>query len=271
MAIKDILLHVDTSPASDSRVTLGLNLARRLRANLTGLFVVPSPDLFIPPDSSAGAVAIATAIASMQEAADALGARFTAMLEADQLRGGWLRLMGSPVELISRHARAADLVILGQRDPANITVLETPEDVILTCGRPVLVVPYKGAFDGVGAQVVVAWNGSREACRAAHDALELVSREATVALVSVDPDEDLTEHSGEIVQHFAHHGLRAEPHTLETDGAGAAEMLLTHAENLGSDLIVMGAYGHSRIRELVLGGMTQDVLRRMNRPVLMAH
>jgi nucleotide-binding universal stress UspA family protein len=271
MGIKHILIHIDSGSGSDVRVTLALQLARRLQAYVTGLFVVPSPDLMIPPDSGGGAAAIATAIAAMEEAADAIGGRFLAMLEADQLMGEWIRLTGSPVMLVTRHAAAADLVILGQHDPLHSAILEMPEDIILSCGRPVLMVPHTGQFERVGEQVVIAWNGSREAVRALHDALPLMDRSRAVAIVSVNPKEEATEVGDQLVRHLARRGLNAEAETVRNKELAAADAVLRRAASSGSDLIVMGAYGHSRLREMILGGMTQEMLRRMDRPVLMAH
>jgi nucleotide-binding universal stress UspA family protein len=270
MQIKDILVHVDSSPANDARVLLALHLARRLQAHLTGLFVIPSPDLFIPPDDPAGAMTIATAFSSLQEAAVTLREQFLAMLQADQARGRWIRVTGSPSVLITRAASAADLVILGQPDPAGPTILESPADVIVGCGRPVLLVPYEGQFLEIGRHIVVAWNGSREATRAVHDALPLMEMSNDVAVVSVNPNDELKEMGSDLVHHLTHHGVNAVAEMIEEKETKATDAVLARAASFGSDLIVMGAYSHSRLRELILGGMTQDMLRRMTRPVLMA-
>ena len=153
-------------------------------------------------------------------------------------------------------------------DPAEV------EDVILGCGRPVLMVPYAGHFEQVGSTVLVAWNDSREATRALHDSLSLMATTSTLTVMTVIRnvgEEQDDESRGELVRHLARHGLTARSETSVAQEVDTAGVVLSRAADLTADLLVMGAYGHSRLRETILGGMTRDILEHMTVPVLMAH
>ena len=168
-----------------------------------------------------------------------------------------------------------DLVILGQRVPDHDTGLYRPEDVMLSCSRPVLVVPYAGRRpDRLGENVLVAWNGTREAGRAVQEALPLMSVSSVVTVLLVDPEEDVDiDLAEDLVAHLGRHGLHAKTQVIRHDLAALAvsDTILTQVSELDADLLVMGAYSHSRFREIILGGVTRDILRDMNVPVLMAH
>ena len=271
LSIKDILIHVDTAPAYGRRLRLAIALAQRCDAALIGGYVLPSPDIVTLASDGTTAVALAAYLASLEEEAAAAEDRFRAMLSEEGLRGEWRKGRGSVAACMADWARAADLVVLGQEDPDVAVALDAPEDVILSCGRPVLVVPYAGEFDRIGEQALVAWNASREATRAVHDALPLLAMSKAVTILAVDPDDDERERGEELVRHLARHGLQAAAETKESRERAVADVLLSEAKALGCDLIVMGAYGHSRLRETILGGVTRDMLRRMTLPVLMTH
>jgi nucleotide-binding universal stress UspA family protein len=166
-------------------------------------------------------------------------------------------------------------VILGQRIPDHSTGLYRPEDVILSCSRPVLVVPYAGRRpDRLGDNVLVAWNGSREAGRAVQEALPLMSTSSVVTVLLVNPEEDADiDLAEDLVAHLERHGLHAKMQVIRHDltTLAVSDTILTQVSELDADLLVMGAYSHSRFREVILGGVTRDILRDMNLPVLMAH
>jgi nucleotide-binding universal stress UspA family protein len=248
MSISDILVYADPSPASGERLDLAFRLARRFRAYLLG--VVP-------------------------EDATAVGDRFATMLRQEALEGDWQAAIGLAASWVTRRAQAADLVVLGQRVPDHSTGLDAPEDVILACSRPVLVVPFAGRrLDRIGENVLVAWNGSREAGRAVQDALPLLAMSGAVTVLLVDPEEDADiEVAEDLVAHLGRHGLRAKTQLIrhELATASVADTLLAQVARLDADLLIMGAYGHSRLREMILGGVTRNILRSMNVPVLMAH
>ena len=271
MSIKDILVHVDPSPACDQRISFAMSLAHRFGAFLTGVFVLPTLVMPMPPNNSAAAVAISKYLSDLEEGAIATGKEFVSRLRNDGLDGAWHLTRGGAAFSIARYARPVDLVVVGQDDPGFSGVLSTPADVVLTCGLPVLVVPYAGRFDRVGENAVIAWNGSRECARAVHDAIPLLEPQKKVKVICINPAPDDETTRGHLVSHLMRQGFDAGAETHSTKELSPGALLLSRVADIGSDLVVMGAYGHSRLRETVLGGTTRKMLRRMTVPVLMAH
>jgi nucleotide-binding universal stress UspA family protein len=176
------------------------------------------------------------------------------------------------------HARYADLTILGQLDPTADAMAMTrprPERVALAGGRPILVIPYAGQYETVGRRVLVGWDASREATRAVADAMPLLAAAETVSVLAIDPQERSSAHGAmpgaDISLHLARHGVKAAVERTVSAGVPPGDVLLSRAADLGADLLVIGAYGHSRARELLLGGVTRTVLQSMTLPVLMSH
>ncbi len=192
------------------------------------------------------------------------------------VEAGWRAVEGAPLTTALREVREADLVVAGQYDPADpdsFVATRFLETLVLDSGRPVLVIPYAGKFDVPGARAMVAWNGSREATRALHDAMPLIAGGAARVLCAQGagprPDASLPGHA---VAALASHGVQADvEHCQEGSDLAIGEMLLSRAADFGADLVVMGAYGRGRLRELVLGGVTRTMLDSMTLPVLMSH
>jgi nucleotide-binding universal stress UspA family protein len=191
-------------------------------------------------------------------------------------RTEWRVVEGHPLDVVKVHARYADLIVVGQgRDlgGASADLSSLPADLVLAAGRPVLAVPRYGEFPRVGTEVLVAWDASREATRAVHDALPLLRRAEKVTVLSIDPEDTGSPRiaGGDIALHLARHGVRVQ--TAAQSGADIAvgDLLLSYSADHGVDLIVMGAYGHTRLRELILGGATRQVLQSMTAPVFMSH
>jgi nucleotide-binding universal stress UspA family protein len=172
---------------------------------------------------------------------------------------------------VATHCNTADLVIAAQYQEGVPASGYSPDELVLGCGRPVLVVPTAGAVAPVGRKVVIAWNGAREAARAAFDSLPLLAPDGEMHLVAVDSprgDASITAMSHAL----ARRGVTAQARsTTRSEGRGVAEEMLKLCAEVGADLLVMGCYGHSRLRETVFGGATSRVLRDMTLPVLMAH
>lgn len=285
MAFRDILVHLDSSPRSAVRLEMAAGLARRSGAALTGLCVVdiPSAEFFYGaamPLAAGGAERVVDQIrAEAIAAAEPVQAAFQALLNRDGLDGGWRLVEGNLPATVALHARYADLTVLGQVNPyehrdglgGEAVVVTT----VMTSGRPVLVVPFAGSFPALGERVLVAWNASREAARAVNDALPLLRSASLVTVLAVNPRHGINGHgdvpAADIALHLARHGVRAEAaHTVAKD-IPEGEALLSYAADIGADLIVCGAYGHSRARELVFGGVTRTLLGEMTVPVFMSH
>jgi nucleotide-binding universal stress UspA family protein len=172
---------------------------------------------------------------------------------------------------ISRLARYFDATVLQQPDPAGPETADLIEAVLFGSGRPVLIVPSHQGPSQFGT-VVIAWDEGRPAARAVADALPLLAMAERVEVVTVGTHgRDLNRHSSHLVRHLARHGIEAQMMNLARDQGSVASTLLSHAADVTADLIVMGGYGHSRLREIVLGGTTRRILQTMTVPVLMAH
>ena len=298
MGLCDILVCLDATEAGDGRLELALNLAQANKAYLTAVYALPEPrgssippagpglpPTVLGPVSPDGARAIGgqPVIATPgqdppdAERADALEQRFRAELPLSGLDGEWHMLNRADLAELIQLAKAADLTILGQypgSDSDGATWLR-PDDVMVDAGRPVLVVPYAGAVERVGRTVLIAWNGTREANRALHDALPLISGAEAVTIMHVGAEQtdlDRDRPSLErIVRHLARHGIEAQPEESLHPAISVRDALLSRAADLGADMIVAGAYHHSRLRESLLGGVSRDLLDHMTMPVLMSH
>jgi nucleotide-binding universal stress UspA family protein len=285
MALKDLLVHLDSNPRCAVRLGLAAWLARRCEASLTAVQVIdlPSAEFFYGaamPLVSGGSERVVDDMRAQAVAAGApVEATFRDRLRIDGLEGGYRLVEGHLPATMALHARYADLTVLGQVNPyephdgvgRDATVVAT----VMSSGRPVLVVPFAGDFQTVGDRVLVAWNASREAARAVNDALPLLEKASMVTVLAVNPRHGIGGHgdvpAADIALHLARHGVRAEAsHTVAND-IPDGEALLSYAADIGADMIVAGAYGHSRAREMVFGGVTRTLLEEMTVPVFLSH
>ncbi len=284
MPIKDILVHLDATPQAEVRLDVAADLAQRHGAHVTALFVIdPFPQAMLARTSAHlgdGRDIAGLMQRGAEEAravAEALEARLDARLRRDGISGEWRLVDGIVAAAVPLHTRYADLVILGQRDPDRRDDGEDArlvEQTLFTSGRPVLVVPYAGRFETLARHVLVAWKPSRESARAVNDALSLMAGAESVTVLTVDAEDDPDhgqEPGADIATHLARHGLPVTTRRAQGGAVGIGDVLLNQAADTGADLLVMGAYGHSRMREMILGGVTRTLLRRMTIPVLMAH
>lgn len=276
--LKDLLVHVDEAPDAMARVDYAVRLAAAYDAHLTALHAptegtVPGFVMAeIPPDILAEVGARRReAGGRLREQVEAVARRHGRGIEYREIESG------SAADALPMHARYADLAIVGQgrheNDRGSPGAGVHADSVASGSGRAALCVPSYGVFAAPPRSIVVAWNGSREAARALDQAMALLRRAERVTVLSVTQPERLPSrlYGADIATHLARHGVRAETSTtLAPDGDIGTE-LLSRAADLGADMIVMGCYGHSRLRERVLGGATRTILEQMTAPVLLAH
>jgi nucleotide-binding universal stress UspA family protein len=276
MGLKDLLVYVDGDPACESRVDAAASLAVQHEAHLTGLHAMGWPSFpgYVEVELPSNFVDEQRRL--LDERARRVEARFHEWAGRHGTRAEWRVDEGDVIGTVKLHARYADLTVVGQgldlKDaPGELAFL--PEELALGVGRPVLVVPRYGTFERLGAHVLIAWNGSREATRAVHDAIPILTRATKVTVLSIDPEGESRPRipSADIALHLARHGIAAEAAATSSVDIGVGNALLSRAADLGADLIVMGAYGHSRLREMVLGGATRHLLHNITVPVLMSH
>jgi nucleotide-binding universal stress UspA family protein len=177
--------------------------------------------------------------------------------------------------VVIEHGRATDLIIAGQTDPDwdLSPLLDFPEQLALESGRPVLVIPYVGRYPRVGRNVVIAWKPGRESARAVFDALPLLQCAENVHILEIKArdDERGIAPDTSIAAALARHGVKPTIRTLVAPDISVGDELLSRLSDLDADLLVMGAYGHSRMRELIFGGATRHIARHMTVPTLLSH
>lgn len=278
MGYSSILVHVDQNPGAQLRARLASRLAHANECPLITMFAgfMPDPRWFYLMNNPQEIVE--EDLRRRRQLREGIREELQALTEALPSGAEWRTAEHDALSEALRESREAGLVVAGQYDESNV---EGPiagqilEALILESGRPVLVVPCMGEFQSVGARVMIAWNGSREAARALHDALPLMAGAqarilcAHTAAKEIRPDATPVAHAVRVLER---HGVSVE---VEHGPGGAdltiGELLLSRAADFGADLIVMGAYGHGRMRELVLGGVTRTLLESMTIPVLFSH
>jgi nucleotide-binding universal stress UspA family protein len=284
MGFKDILVALDTARPARGRVELAAALAERFDAHLIGLHAALPADAprrhgyFDYFDRSLLDPLYHEYREKVQADGDATRRLFEEVASRRGLSAEWRTAVGYPSEITALHGRYVDLIVLGQPDPDDTQAVlfrPLPEEVVLAVGRPLLVVPYAGSWEEIGQRVLVGWDSSREATRAINDAMPLLAGAEAVTVLVVDPAGGPAGHGevpgADIALHLARHGVKATIEATVSAGIGAGNALLSRASDLEADLLVMGAYGHSRVRELLLGGATRTVLESMTLPILMAH
>ena len=276
MSYKTILVHIDSGKHSEKRLEVAIKLASKYDAYLVGLYVF-SP--YIPPGyimaqmgEEIEAAQNKIAVESMSRA-EKVFRKQTSAAGLDKTE--WLTAYDEPVHAMSLHAHSADLVVISQSDSSDNSGVDMdfPERLVLAAGRPVLILPHTGDFPSIGKHILVAWNASQEATRAVSNAIPFLKAADSVCIIAVNSKTGKRDsiQSENMVRYLERLGIRAEAkdcHGVEID---VGNELLSRAADLSADLIVMGCYGHSRLREWVLGGATRTILESMTVPVLMSH
>ncbi len=277
MAFKTILVHVDDTSRTPTRIKLAAELAVRLEAHLLGI-ADTGVSRFIYQDGNINGVdpsllshleylreRATQNIADFKIQADRLGVHsFEGDITQDDAFGG-----------IGMRARYCDMVVVGQTNPEETSPAvmdDFPEYMVLNSGRPVLVIPYAGEFANLGKRPLVAWDGSRAATRAITDAIPFLRAADMVQVAIINPkmDQHGEQPGADLAAYLARHGVKLEVSVNRTK-LDIGNALLSLASDLNSDLIVMGGYGHSRFREMIMGGATRAILESMTVPILMSH
>jgi nucleotide-binding universal stress UspA family protein len=276
MTYKTILVHLADERRAERVLEPAIDIARRSNAHVIGLHVAPGI-----PDASPFALPYAAelmnaALAAERIAADTLKAHFERMTANQPFVAEWISAEAPGADLAARvveHGRTADLIVASQADPGwdLSPVLDFPERLVMESGRPVLVVPYAGRYPTVGRRPALAWAPRREATRAAFDAMPLLQAAATVHVLSFAEEAAAGWGDTSIMATLARHGVKATSRRPQASESGVGDEILSTIADLGADLLVMGAYGHSRLREFVFGGTTRHVMRHMTAPTLLSH
>ncbi len=273
MDIKSILVHADSDPQFEVRLALAMKLADAHRAHLIGVFSC-GPPVLISYVTGFSAALVAEFRGAQDKAAGQLRTRFLEAAAGAGLSHEWRRDDDSPWLPISVHARYVDLAVVAQTDRGDALargVDKVAEEIIMNASCPVLMVPYSGTFAMVGKRVMIGWNGRREAARAVRDAMPLLRSAAQIVVYCVTESKQDRIAGADIATQLARHNLRVEVVTSLGSDRRAGEALLGAVAEYGADMLVMGAYGHNRLREFVFGGATRHMLSHMRVPTLMSH
>ncbi len=268
--MRSILVHADDSPSGENRLQTALDIARGFGGHVTAHVNTPIVRLYAM-DSFGGVYPMTEAIAAAEVDAGALVSRIEARLTHEDVPFTTERSEVEPADALSRASRLADLVILDLDDKGKFASAQSSlvGAVTLSGNAPVLaLVP--GRPVRLNGKVMIAWNDSRESAAAVRAAVPLLGRASAVEVIRIGKTEDDMQ-AGPVLQYLSRHDVHAELRTVKTDWLTVEETLEREAEAMGADWIVMGAYGHSRMREMLFGGVTRYLLDAARFPLFLAH
>jgi nucleotide-binding universal stress UspA family protein len=277
MGYKTILVHCDASRGTAGRLGIAVDLADRFAGHVVGLHVRQAFQAPAFTDAGPAMDSLYRTYETTMRAEEAMAtAAFRDAVGNQGISSEWRVADGYVDEILAAEARVADLVIVGQAEPDSpptATPDDLAEDIAMAAECPVLIVPYIGAAKPPGKTVMLCWNDSREAKHAAVGALPLLAAAGKVIVLIIDPraSRGREEPGADVAVWLARHGVKV---TVQRDSAADSDVggvILSRAADHDVDLIVMGIYGHSRMRERVLGGASRTLLASMTAPLLVAH
>lgn len=279
MVIKQILAIVQHRAAADNVIRMAIGVAERFEAMVVCAYVIPTAD----GPRYAGGLTLSAVMKETAERDLAEAGKVRSIFERIAKQHGisteWRVATGMPLEESVLQARYSDLIVMSRPGLARLRECTpvSPDDIVHTVGCPMLVVPQQAYFSASMHRAVVAWNSSREAKRAIDDALPILKAADAVDVVLVNPGRGHEgagghgqEPGADIAFHLLRHGIRPEIHVDHTSEMSVGARLLFWVERLRADLIVAGAFGYSRLREALIGGVTQHLLDNANVPVFMS-
>jgi len=279
MSYKTILVHLSDKRRAEAVLGPAIQLARRDNAHVIGMHVyasMPAPPVSIPY----GSKVLGSVVAAERQDTEEIAAIFAEATRNQPFVAEWRALKVPHVDLagvVLDHGRAADLIVAGQTDPDwdLAPLMDFPERLALESGRPVLVVPYIGRYPEIGRNVVIAWKAGRESARAVFDALPILTAAEKVHILEIKEKGDkgggALAPDTTIAASLARHGIKPSVRTSIAADISVGDEILSRIADMGADLLVMGAYGHTRMRELVFGGVTRHIARHMTVPTLLSH
>lgn len=282
MAYRTVLVSLTNIETTQALLDVAMKISDKTTTHITGLHVIPAIDIpaVLEPVGIPESVYDDHRIACDQRAAE-IRILFDETLKREGFSGEWVCDRSETTEVahkIISHARCSDVVIVSQKpkDGKDTNHVNLPEYLLMESGRPVLVVPHEVELkSSVGMYPLVAWNGSKEATRAVFDAIPLLVNSKEVFSLWVNPDVNIGESrevvGSEIATTLARYDIPVKTLQVDSQGCGIGETILEKARDRGADLIVMGGYGRSRLREYVFGGATREIFKDMTVPVLLSH
>jgi nucleotide-binding universal stress UspA family protein len=269
MGTRDILVHLDNLDATETRLGLAVNYARKHEANLRGLYL--ATNTFFEPRNSLEESNYERVETMFKEKTAAAG------IASEWIRPGRSSIGTRVMDIMTTHSYYTDLVIVGQpnfKSPnLNITP-ELPEQLVMICGRPVLIVPYTGIFETAGERIMIAWKAGRESVRSLNDAMPIIEKSHHVSIVEVSSEaipSESNDHILHVKDFIARHRVAARTEQVYSGDFTVGDTILNLVCEKTIDLLVMGAYVHSRRGTLSLSPIANHILKHLTVPVLMSH
>ncbi|HUF87737.1 MAG TPA: universal stress protein [Thermohalobaculum sp.] len=280
MSLKSLLVFADDSEASERRLETAIAMAEAHGAHLAACAALEQPAYYYGIGSEVAADVYLEDVERVRALAEEVAGKAERQLAKAGHDGGVSWETGVPAavaDIAARHARYADLTLLGQpfEGPQETLLWKVFEGVLFDSGRPFAVLPAGWSGGAFGKRVMIAWSPCREAARAVGDALPFIESAEEVRIAMVDPETGDDAHGAEpgadLATALARHAAKVSVDQLPSSGMSIGGRLLKHAEECGTDLVVMGGYGHWRLREILFGGVTREMLRASPVPLLLAH
>ncbi len=268
-----LLVHVDSGTECDSRLRVVAKTAREFGAHVLGVHVTPNIEFPTYVHARIPKSVFEAQKSEAKSATENAAAHFRNVLSEFNVSTTWCADKGFVDRQLEYRARTTDLVFasVSRESGATNSGIEVAEYMILCGSQPVVLLPSDAPCESVIGRTVVAWDGSRESARAVRDALPILERAPHVELVSVRSTRDDRHVSTTDIQEYLRcHSIGAESIELDSDNLSIGESLLQYASQCSADLMVMGGYGHTRLREMVFGGVTQHVLTHAHLPVFLS-
>ena len=271
MAIRDVLVYTDNDGNCQSRVLCAAKICHHFGAHLTGLYALrmlavhPYPYTYLPPG------VFETLEAQAKTKSDDAKEKFNADINGKDISSEFCPIHGDVIEPITHQTRYADMLVVPQQHSSNseLNPRYQVSSILLEAACPILVLPENYSQTLLPIQrALIAWDGSHECARALNFALPMLTQVESVDVLSVSTSD---KQATNISRHIARHGIKTNIHLVDDGNSNVGSTLLDQATSLNSQLIVMGAYGHSRLREEILGGTTKYMLEHAHLPILYSH
>ncbi|MDG1859688.1 MAG: universal stress protein [Emcibacteraceae bacterium] len=269
--IKTILVPIGHADGAKERLDFAIDLAKKYDAHIKALHILtPVSDMFKTVPTEAYTVEAFTRYEDdLLKQAENYRAKYEAQLKSADVLYDWCQLQGSMLANLNLHSRTADVTILSQKGESYDEVMSVMHDFIIESGLPVIIIPQAGVSSATN-NILVAWDGGRQCAKAVHDALPLLIKADKVTVLTITEDEKRQVPEADICVKLARHGVNAEALTVN-DSIKVADRILRTAEEINADLIVAGAWGHVRLREIIFGGVTKQLLSNQKRSIYLSH
>ncbi len=279
MSIKDIIVLCDAGEANEYRIETALLLAKVYHAYVTGIHFVPYPVIPVYGGGFPEAIPYISAdqMKQSQDTAQALCDKFKQKAAELEIPSEWKVIEGVDVRYIIDNARYADIVVApqGYSKYGEDNTQKINGYLSIHLGRPLIVIPDLKKVFTLPKNVIIAWDESHEAARAVHDAMPLLQYAEQIQIVSVaassKKEKEYLIYADDLRKHLSHHGLDVEVISLDPASKGTGKTILESGLAFDADLIVMGAYGHTRLKEIILGGATRYLLNHTTIPLFLSH